>query len=220
MNSNKLFEFDKEVIKERNCQLIGTDEAGRGPGAGDVFSAAVYFPDVNAELISELSKLNDSKQLSERTREDLYEVIVKKAVWSVCQGSIEQIEKTNILSTSLWAMKMACEGVIIKAKLENPYVLVDGNKLIRDFKYNQKWVKKGDGLSASIAAASIIAKVTRDRYMDELDKEYPQYSWKKNKGYLTKIHLEAVDKYGLTKYHRKKFFEKHFQSEKQMALPL
>ena len=220
MRLNKLFDFDNEFIKGNSCQLVGTDEAGRGPGPGDVFSAAVYFPQVNEDLILELSKLNDSKQLSEKTREELYDIIIKNAVWSVCQGSIKQIEKTNILATSLWTMKIACEEVIAKAELKNPFVLVDGNKLIRDFKYNQKWVKKGDRLSASIAAASIIAKVTRDRYMDELDSEYPMYDWKNNKGYLTKTHLDAVDKYGLTKYHRKKFFEKHFNSEKQMALPL
>ena len=98
-------------------------------------------------------------------------------------------------------------------------MLVDGNKLIREFKYKQKWVKKGDSLSASISAASIIAKVTRDRYMYNLDKEYPQYDWKSNKGYMTQTHLDAVDKYGLTEYHRKSFFEKHFNSGKQMALP-
>ena len=220
MSLNKLFEFDIEFIKVNPCQLVGTDEAGRGPGAGDVFSAAVYFPNIDNDLILDLSKLNDSKQLSEKTREELYDIIVENTVWSVCQGSVAQIEKTNILATSLWTMKMACEEVIKKANLENPFVLVDGNKLIREFKYNQKWVKKGDSLSASIAAASIIAKVTRDRYMDELDREYPVYDWKNNKGYLTKTHLDAVDKYGLTKYHRKKFFEKHFNSGKQMALPL
>ena len=217
---NKLFDFDNEFIKSNSCQLVGTDEAGRGPGAGDVFSAAVYFSNVNDDLILELSKLNDSKQLSEKTREELYDIIIKNAVWSVCQGSVKQIEKTNILATSLWTMKIACEEVIAKAELKTPFVLVDGNKLIRDFKYNQKWVKKGDSLSASIAAASIVAKVTRDRYMDELDSEYTMYDWKNNKGYLTKTHLDAVDKYGLTKYQRKKFFEKHFNSGKQMALPL
>lgn len=228
MNSHRFFEFDfvqaellsgKQNIfqnKEENIYIVGTDEAGRGPGAGDVFSAAVYFPIINENLISELSKLNDSKKLSENTREDLYKIITKNSIWSVCQGTVAQIEKTNILETTLWTMKKACEEVIIKAELKNPFILVDGNKLIRNFKYNQKWIKKGDSLSASIAASSIIAKVTRDRYMNELDKKYPQYDWKNNKGYLTKTHLDAVDKYGLTQYHRKSFFTKHFQ--KQMSL--
>ena len=219
MSSHSLFEFDKIQAAAANTAIVGTDEAGRGPGAGDVFSAAVYFPKIDETLIENLSKLNDSKQLSENVREELYEIIIKNSIWSVHQSSVLQIEKTNILAASLWAMKLSCEAVIQKANLKNPFVLVDGNKLIREFKYPQKWVKKGDSISASIAAASIIAKVTRDRYMYELDKEFPQYDWKNNKGYLTKTHLDAVDKYGLTKYHRKKFFEKHFQAEKQVALP-
>ena len=215
MNSRKLFDYDSNFNSE--YQIVGTDEAGRGPGAGDVFSAAVYFPEINEDLINALANLDDSKKLSEKIREELYEIIIENSVWSVSQGSVEQIEKTNILATSLWTMKIACENVIEKADLKNPFVLVDGNKLIRNFTYNQKWIKKGDGLSASIAAASIIAKVTRDRYMDELDKKFPQYDWKNNKGYMTQAHLDAVDKYGLTKYHRKSFFTNHFQ--KQMALP-
>ena len=220
MNSRKLFEFDETQLDSGNLQVIGTDEAGRGPGAGDVFSAAVYFPNIDNDLINSLKDLNDSKKLSEKVREELYDIITSNSIWSVHQGSVAQIEKTNILTVSLWTMKLSCEEVIKKADLKNPFVLVDGNKLIRQFSYKQKWVKKGDSLSASIAAASIIAKVTRDRYMYELDKEFPQYDWKNNKGYLTESHLNAVDKYGLTKYHRKKFFEKHFNTEKQIALPL
>ena len=223
MNSNRLFEFDKEQFKiiqpnGGSWCIVGTDEAGRGPGAGAVFSAAVYFPEINETLINDLSKLDDSKKLSEKTREELYDIITQNSIWAVVEGSIESIERDNILSASLLAMKKACEEVIFKSGIKNPLVLVDGNKLIRNFKYNQKWVKKGDSLSSSIAAASIIAKVTRDRYMDELDREYPQYDWKNNKGYLTQTHLDAVDRYGLTKYHRKSFFTKHFQ--KQMVLPL
>ena len=220
MNSHNLFEFDKIQAETSDAAIVGTDEAGRGPGAGDVFSAAVYFPKINDTLINELSKLNDSKQLSENIREELYEIIIRNSVWSVHQSTVSQIENTNILTASLWAMKLSCEEVIQEAELKNPLVLVDGNRLIRDFHYNQKWIKKGDGISASIAAASIIAKVTRDRYMNILDKEFPQYDWKNNKGYITKTHLEAVDKYGLTKHHRKKFFDKHFQKEKQVSLPL
>ena len=218
MNSHKLFEYDISLINQtNNIQIVGTDEAGRGPGAGDVFSAAVYFPEINNTLIKNLSRLNDSKKLTENTRKELYEIIVENSIWSVSCGSVEQIEKTDILSVSLSSMKIACENVIKKAKLTQPFILVDGNNLIRNFSYNQKWVKKGDGISASIAAASIIAKVTRDRYMDEIDKEFPLYDWKNNKGYLTEKHLAAVDKYGLTKYHRKSFFTNHFN--KQIALP-
>ncbi len=220
MNSHRLFEFDKMQaceIENSPVNIIGTDEAGRGPGAGDVFSSAVYFPNPDKSLIKELAELDDSKKLNDKTREELYNIIIENSVWSVKQGSVEQIEKTDILSVSLYTMKLACEDVIKKAGVENPLVLVDGNNLIRDFHYNQKWIKKGDSLSASIASASIIAKVTRDRYMDELDKEFPNYDWKNNKGYMTPTHLEAVDKYGFTKYHRKSFFVKH--NNKQLSLP-
>ena len=97
-------------------------------------------------------------------------------------------------------------------------ILVDGNKLIKDFKYPQKYIIKGDSKSASIAAASILAKVTRDRYMAELDKKYPQYYWANNAGYLTKAHLAAIDKYGLCEYHRPSFLKKHFEKQKQLSL--
>ena len=129
---------------------------------------------------------------------------------------VEEIEKYNILACSLKAMKLSCESVIKQAKLNEFLVLVDGNKLIRNFNFNQQFIIKGDSKSASIAAASILAKVTRDRYMQELDKEFPQYNWKSNAGYLTKEHLEAIDKYGITKYHRNSFLRKHF--EKQLTL--
>src|SRR5574344_314629 len=113
-------------------------------------------------------------------------------------------------------MKIACENVINEIDSENIIVLVDGNKLIRNFSAPQKTIIKGDSKSASIAAASILAKVSRDRYMAELDKEFPEYNWKQNAGYLTKEHLDAIDKFGLTKYHRKSFLRKHF--EKQLTL--
>ena len=113
-------------------------------------------------------------------------------------------------------MKLACEGVIARIKNKDILVLVDGNKLIREFAYPQQYLIKGDGKSASIAAASILAKVTRDRYMQKLDEEYPMYNWRQNAGYLTKQHLDAIDKYGLTPYHRKSFLKKHF--EKQLSL--
>ena len=115
-------------------------------------------------------------------------------------------------------MKLSCENVIKQAKLTDFITLVDGNKLIKNYKYPQKFIIKGDGKSASIAAASILAKVTRDRYMSELAQEFPQYKWEKNAGYLTAEHLEAIDKYGLTKYHRASFLRKHFEKQKQLSL--
>ena len=116
------------------------------------------------------------------------------------------------------SMNRACLNVINELKAENVIVLVDGNKKIPQFKYSQQTVVKGDSKSASVAAASIVAKVSRDRFMKELDKEFPEYCWAENKGYMTKSHLDAVDKYGLTKWHRKKFFEKHFDKSEQLAL--
>lgn len=208
---NSLFEFDKNY-----GIVIGTDEAGRGPAAGGVFAAAVYFDKITHSLIEDLSGLNDSKKLSKNRRENLYEIIIKDTVNSVVCVEVEEIEKINILNASLKAMKLACENVIHKAKLEEFITLVDGNKLIKNYEYPQKYIIKGDGQSASIAAASILAKVTRDRYMDKLATEFPQYGWEHNAGYLTAEHLNAIDKYGLSKYHRPSFLKKHF--EKQLSL--
>ena len=214
---NKRFEFDREY--QKNCDfLIGTDEAGRGPGAGPVFAAAVCFKSVDEELFGKLEKLNDSKQLSEKTREELFDVIIQNSIYSIVQGSVEEIEKYNILRTSLNMMRKSCLEVICKLENENVIVLVDGNKKIINFNYPQNYIVKGDFKSASVAAASILAKVSRDRFMREIDKEYPQYCWSENKGYMTKSHLDAVDKYGLTKWHRKSFFQKHFEKAKQLSL--
>ena len=214
---NKRFEFDKENQKNYDF-LIGTDEAGRGPGAGPVFAAAVCFKSVDKELLIKLEKLNDSKQLSEKIREELFDVIIQNSIYSIKQGSVEEIEKNNILRTSLNTMNKACLEVIAQLKNENIIVLVDGNKKIINFNYPQQYIVKGDFKSASIAAASILAKVSRDRFMRELDKEFPQYCWAENKGYMTKSHLDAVDKYGLTKWHRKSFFQKHFEKSEQLSL--
>ncbi len=214
---NKRFEFDKENQKDYDF-LIGTDEAGRGPGAGPVFAAAVCFKSVDKELLIKLEKLNDSKQLSEKIREELLDVIIQNSIYSIKQGSVEEIEKNNILRTSLNTMNKACLEVIAQLKNENIIVLVDGNKEIINFNYPQQYIVKGDFKSASIAAASILAKVSRDRFMRELDKEFPQYCWAENKGYMTKSHLDAVDKYGLTKWHRKSFFQKHFEKSEQLTL--
>ena len=207
----ELFEFDKNFVK-----VVGTDEAGRGPAAGGVFSAAVYFPEISEGLIRDLERLNDSKKLSRVAREKLYEIILSSTVNSIVCVEVDEIEKINILNSSLKAMKLACENVIQKANLSDFITLVDGNKLIKNYEYPQQYVIKGDGKSASIAAASILAKVARDRYMDELASEYPQYGWDRNAGYLTKEHLNAIDEYGLTKYHRPSFLKKHF--EKQLSL--
>lgn len=208
-----LFEFDKSF----NKIIVGTDEAGRGPAAGGVFASAVFIN--NPEIEKDLSKLNDSKQLSKKTREELYPIILNNTINSTICIEVEEIEKTNILECSLKAMKLACEKVILQIKTpESILTIVDGNKLIRNYDYPQKFIIKGDGKSASIAAASILAKVSRDKYMDELDLKYPMYGWKNNAGYLTKEHSKAILEYGITPYHRKKFLRNLLDESKQLTL--
>lgn len=215
-SENNLFNFDKSF---NTPYLIGTDEAGRGPAAGGVFAAAVFIN--NFEIEKELLKLNDSKKLSKKVREELYDVILNNTLNSIINVEVEDIEKYNILNCSLRAMKLACEEVFQKIKnfdKEKSLTLIDGNKLIKEYKYPQQFIVKGDSKSASIAAASILAKVTRDRYMDGLDKEFPQYDWKNNAGYLTKKHQEAILQYGVTKYHRKSFLKNLLNDSKQLSL--
>lgn len=220
----KLFSFD---IEQKRI-VIGTDEAGRGCGAGGVFASAVCFNDRSQELMEELAELNDSKKLSAKKREALFDIIKEKTVNSTICIEVDEIERINILNASLKAMRMACTDVInqlypIKEDRETLakneiMILVDGNKKIFNFDYSQKYVIKGDATSASIAAASILAKVSRDRYMLKLDEEFPQYKWKENAGYLTKEHMTLIDKYGLCKYHRPSYLEKHFAKQEQLSL--
>ena len=207
-----LFEFDKQF----KTTVIGTDEAGRGPAAGGVYAASVMFERISDGLIRDLEILNDSKKLSAKKRESIYDVIKNNTLNSIVCVEVDEIERNNILNASLHAMNIACTNII---KTNDILVLVDGNKLIRNFKYPQKYIIKGDSKSASIAAASILAKVTRDRYMLRLHEEFPMYNWAKNAGYLTKEHINAIDKFGLTKYHRPSFLKKHFaQQAKQLQL--
>lgn len=220
----KLFSFD---IEQKRI-VIGTDEAGRGCGAGGVFASAVCFNNRSEELMEELAELNDSKKLSAKKREALFDIIKEKTVNSTICIEVDEIEHINILNASLKAMRMACTDVInqlypIKEDRETLakneiMILVDGNKRIFNFDYSQKYVIKGDATSASIAAASILAKVSRDRYMLKLDEEFPQYKWKDNAGYLTKEHMALIDKYGLCKYHRPSYLEKHFAKQEQLSL--
>ena len=208
--AGQLFYFDKSL----NRAIIGTDEAGRGPGAGGVFAAAVHFEAISDALIKDLAILNDSKKLTEKKRESIYEIIKNNTFNKIVCVEVEEIERINILNASLKAMKQACNAVYLSVSGNNPLTLVDGNKLIKDYIYPQEYLIKGDAKSASIAAASILAKVTRDRYMKKLHEEYPMYGWDKNAGYLTKKHLEAIDKYGTTPYHRLSFLKKHFDKAK------
>ena len=226
----QLFTFD---LNQKRV-VIGTDEAGRGCGAGGVFASAVCFNKRSQELVEQLEDLNDSKKLSPKKREALYDIIKEYTVNSTVCIEVDEIERINILNASLKAMRMACENVINqlypipeeKDKLiarnmlsrSEIMILIDGNKRIWDFDYSQRYVVKGDARSASIAAASILAKVSRDRYMLRLDKEFPQYNWKDNAGYLTKEHMALIDKYGMCKYHRPSYLQKHFAKQEQLSL--
>ena len=209
MSSELLFQFDKDF----NTTIIGTDEAGRGPAAGGVFAAAVCFEKVTDGLIKDLAILNDSKKLTAKKRDSIYDVIKNNTLNEIICVEVDEIEKINILNASLKAMNLACSAIIDNSDV---MVLVDGNKLIKNFNYPQQFIIKGDSKSASIAAASVLAKVTRDRYMEKLHEEFPMYNWVKNAGYLTKEHLDAIDKHGLCKYHRPSFLRKHFA--KQLSL--
>ena len=204
-----LFEFDKTF----NKTIIGTDEAGRGPGAGGVFAAAVYFDKITDALINDLAILNDSKKLTPKKRDSIYDIIKNNTVNEIVCVEVKEIEQINILNSSLKAMRIACTKIAERLKSDNILTLVDGNKLIKNYIYPQEFVIKGDSKSASIAAASILAKVTRDRYMEKLDEEFPMYNWRKNAGYLTAEHLSAIDKYGLSPYHRPSFLKKYFEKK-------
>ena len=218
IKSKKLFDYDLGL----NKLIVGTDEAGRGCGAGGVFAAAVCFNSVSDDLIKRLSILNDSKKLSKKHREEIFYTIKSETINSVVCIDVEEIERINILNASLKAMNIACSNVISQLQHELKYkelqVLVDGNKLIKNFEYPQQFIVKGDAKSASIAAASILAKVSRDRYMDRLDEEFPQYKWNENAGYLTKEHMALIDKYGLSPYHRPSYLRKHFAKQEQLSL--
>jgi ribonuclease HII len=214
MSSKILFDFDSSF----NTTIIGTDEAGRGPGAGGVFASAVYFDKITEGLIADLTILNDSKKLTAKKRDLIFDVIKNNTINEIICIEVEEIEKNNILNASLKAMKLACTSVLKRVNTENTLTLIDGNKLIKDYTYPQKFIIKGDSKSASIAGASILAKVSRDRYMEKLHEEYPMYNWKKNAGYLTAEHLKAIDEFGTCKYHRQSFLRKHF--EKQLTLQL
>ncbi len=186
-------------IKQKGYKFIcGVDEAGRGPLAGPVCAVAVI-------LNEEIEGLNDSKKLSERKREALYPIILEKAVsYCIAFASVEEIDEVNILNATYLAMNRAIEGLEIPAD----FALIDGNRVPTDISVPCETVIKGDAKASSIAAASILAKVTRDRLMLELDREYPQYNLKKHKGYGTKEHTDLILKYGVSPIHRKTFLKK------------
>ncbi|MBO5102013.1 MAG: ribonuclease HII [Clostridia bacterium] len=192
------FEYENIKYAAGYTAVCGCDEAGRGPLCGPVVAAAVILPrDID------IPGLNDSKKLTEKKREALFEVIKEKAIaYAIAEASPEEIDEINILNASMLAMRRAVEALSVPAD----FALIDGN-CSRGFSIPTETVVKGDSLSMSIAAASILAKVTRDRGCAELDRLYPEYGIAKHKGYPTKDHMDAVRAYGPSPIHRKTFLK-------------
>ncbi|MBB6522315.1 ribonuclease HII [Pseudoteredinibacter isoporae] len=184
-------------VSEYQGHLVaGVDEVGRGPLAGDVVTAAVILDPENP-----IDGLNDSKKLTEKKRNALFDEIQEKALsWAIARASVAEIDDINILQASLLAMKRAVEALDVQPE----HVLVDGNKIPK-WHYRAEAVVKGDGRVACIGAASILAKVTRDREMEAFDKEYPGYGFAGHKGYPTKVHMEAVERLGVCPIHRRSY---------------
>ncbi len=193
------YELEAQAASEGFKVICGIDEAGRGPLCGPVCAAAVVLPE-NCEIPG----LNDSKKISEKKREALFDIIREKAIsYNVVMIDEKIIDEINILQATFLAMRTAVEGLSVKADM----ALIDGNGK-PGLDICERTVIKGDAKSVSIAAASILAKVTRDRYMLEMDKEYPEYQFAKHKGYGTKLHYEMIEKYGICPIHRRSFLKK------------
>lgn len=196
--------FENEAHENGYRTVCGIDEAGRGPLAGPVCAAAVILPD---GMI--IDGVNDSKKLTEKKREVLFDVIKEKALaYSIAVADEKEIDEINILQATFLAMNRAFAGLSIKPDM----ALVDGN---RDPKLGipTKTIIKGDALSMSVACASVLAKVTRDRFMLEMDGKYPEYQFSKHKGYGTKLHYEMLDKYGASEIHRMSFLKKYYANK-------
>ena len=194
-----LWELENEIYDSGVSIICGVDEAGRGPLAGPVCAAAVILPR-NIEIVG----LNDSKKLSEKSREKLYDEICEKAMsFGIAFASVEEIEEFNILNAAMLAMNRA----IAQLEPQPELALIDGNRSSA-IEINSRCVIKGDAKCADIAAASILAKVTRDRYMLEMAEKYPEYHFERHKGYGTKLHYEALREYGPCEIHRPSFLRK------------
>lgn len=192
--------YENEALNNGYEIISGVDEAGRGPLAGPVYAAAVILPKGHI-----VEGVNDSKKLSEKKREFLFDKIIDECVCcSIGTASEKEIDKINILQATYLAMKRAVDGLEIVPQL----ALIDGNRIPPFTETDAKAIVKGDAKSASIACASIIAKVSRDRYMLEMAKKYPEYQFEKHKGYGTKLHYEMIEKYGICEIHRKSFLKK------------
>lgn len=195
-------QYEKEALAEGYKIVCGIDEAGRGPLAGPVCAACVVLPEGVM-----IEGLNDSKKLTEKKREALYKEIIEKAQdYSIAMASPEEIDSINILQATFLTMRRAFEGLTL---VKPDIALIDGNKT-PGLPVAERAVIKGDAKSANIAAASILAKVTRDRYMLEMDKIYPQYCFAKHKGYGTALHYQCIDEHGISPIHRRSFLKKRY----------
>jgi ribonuclease HII len=201
-----MLEFDRMVLSEhpKASIIIGTDEVGRGCLAGPVVACAVILPAIerDSQLEQDLSRLNDSKLVPPDIRAELSERLRNICQFAIGEASVEEIDEINILQASLLAMRRAIRRLKAEAP---PVILIDGNKKIPSVRTKQVTVIGGDSKSASIAAASIIAKVHRDTFMLKLHKKFPQYVWDSNKGYRSPAHYAALNEHGMTKWHRQSF---------------
>lgn len=201
-------EEEKKLWSRGYNVVVGVDEVGRGPLAGPVVSAACFLDNPSSENLKKILNLGikDSKKVSEKKREAIFEEVksFKFVKWGLGVVDEKMIDKINVLEASLLSMKKAVENLNIKNK-QNAFLLVDGRELVPDFYMSQKSIISGDAKVFSIALASIMAKVTRDRIMRLYAKKYPEYFFQKHKGYGTKLHFEAIKKYGACKIHRKTF---------------
>lgn len=193
--------YEKKIFNQGIDRLGAIDEAGRGPLAGPVVAACVLMKNNFDWSNVELSLINDSKKISEKKREKVFEIVIKLFDYGVGIVDNNEIDRLNILQATFLAMKRAISNLRIKPL----YILVDGSSFIPNISIKQDAIKKGDSKILSIAAASIIAKVSRDKIMKDYSKKYPEYFFEKHKGYGTKIHLESLKKYGITSIHRKSF---------------
>ena len=190
---------DFELEDMHDGPVFGLDEVGRGPLAGPVVAACVYIPP-EARTLSFISELKDSKKIAKPKLETLYTLITQHCEWTVAEVSVVEIDEINILQASLKAMRLSLETMNVKPC----HALVDGNKM-PELPCHARTVIKGDNKSYSIAAASIVAKITRDRIMKQLHQEFPYYGWDTNAGYGSQAHLAGIDRHGITNHHRKSY---------------
>lgn len=197
-----MWEYERQAQENGFSIICGVDEAGRGPLAGPVFAAAVILP-----YGEQIEGLNDSKKVSEKKRELLFDIICDRALsYGIASASNTEIDEFNILNATFLAMQRAVEALDVSPDL----VFIDGNRAPR-LLYPTQMIIKGDAKSASIAAASILAKVSRDRYMLKLSEQYPQYEFPRHKGYPTKLHYEKIREFGASDIHRQSFLKKFYQ---------